>query len=90
MQRQIEYRFQVNPLYIYLKKHLCIDCGEKLEIRYNIEVNPDKRIAYFGSGQFCFTDGVEYRTPYFKCPKCSFQISIDEMKAREKGEHRKQ
>lgn len=89
MKRQIEYRLPVNPIYIYLKKHFCIDCSEKMEIRYNIEIDPNKRISYFAGGQFCFTDGLEYRTPYFKCPKCGFQISVEEMKACEKAKRRK-
>lgn len=36
------------------------------------------------AGDYHLTGDVEFRTRYFKCPKCEFSIPFDEMKKLEK------
>ena len=86
----VKYIYNESPFYVYCKKHACPECETRLKTNYDSVVmnsnspeaeNYDFSIA---GGDSYLTGDVEFRISYFKCPKCEFAISFDEMKKREK------
>jgi len=72
------------PVFTYLKKHYCPQCGHRLKvITVSKVVNSDSTEAYkydWSYGDLFLEGNVE-----FICPKCNFQISIDRLYAYEKN-----
>ena len=93
--KAVKYLYNVNPLYVYLKKHYCPNCGVRLKTAYDSVVvnskSPKAKDYDFtiGAGDSYYKGDVEFRTTFFKCTKCNFQVSFDEMKKVEKASRRK-
>lgn len=89
-QNAVKYLYNVNPFYVHWKKHTCPKCGAKLKTDYDsVVVNSDSPEAKdydfsVAAGDSYLTGDVEFRKSYFRCPKCEFTISFDEMKKHEK------
>lgn len=87
----VKYLYNVNPFYIHWRKHICPKCGAKLRTAYDSTIvnsnSPEAKEYDFSiaAGDSYLTGDVEFRTGYFKCQKCEFTISFDEMKKYEKG-----
>lgn len=92
MKRAIKYICNANPFYVYCKKHFCPNCGGKVKLRYNSEIinskSPEAKDYDFSAGDTFFIGDVEFRTRCFYCPKCSIDISFEQMKAFEKRKRR--
>ena len=74
----------IDPIYVYLKKHVCPECGTKLKTTDDsviINSNSPEAKNYDFSNQ---VGDVEFRMMYFECPGCRFTISFDEMKKLER------
>ena len=83
MGKSVEYIYPVNPFYVHLKKHFCPKCGTRMIVQYNTAIANNKKFSSIGFTHF-FGD-VEYRTPYFHCKSCGFDISVQDMKKTENG-----
>lgn len=84
MRKAIKYIYDVNPLYVHLKKHFCPICKRKLELRYDSKIVNSKSLEAkdydFSVGDTFFVGDVEFRTRYFYCANCQLNISFKEMK----------
>lgn len=86
----VKYLYNETPFYVHWKKHFCPECGTRLKTAYDSVVvnsnSPEAKNYDFSiaAGDNHLTGDVEFRTSYFKCPKCEFSISFDEMKKLEK------
>lgn len=86
----VKYLYNVNPFYVHWKRHYCPECGTRLKTAYDSVIvnsnSPEAKDYDFSiaAGDSYLTGDVEFRTSYFKCPKCEFVISFDEMKKLEK------
>lgn len=90
----IKYIYDANPFYVHWKKHFCPKCGKKLELRYTSKIvnskSPEAKDYDFSVGDTFFVGDVDFRTRYFYCPNCLFNISFQEMKKFEKIKRKKQ
>lgn len=88
MRKAIKYVCDSNPFYVHLKKHFCPQCGKKVELRYFSKIvnskSPEAKDYDFSVGDTFFVGDVEFRTIYFYCSNCRFDISFQEMKKHEK------
>lgn len=89
MRTAIKYIYDAGLYYSKIKKHFCPKCGEKLKLQYTsktVNSNSDEAKNYdFSIGDTFFVGDVEFRTAYFHCPNCQFDISLKEMKKYERG-----
>ncbi len=89
MKKAIKYIYNANPFYVHWKKHVCPQCGGKVELRYvGKTVNSKSSEAQdvdFSVGDTFSTGDVEFRTICFYCSQCSLNISFQEMKKFEKS-----
>ena len=75
------YKINFNPFYVFLKKHLCPKCGNKMTVSYSNkviprnEVNPKDLVI----GDVSFSGDQEIRELFFRCLKCNSRISINDM-----------
>ena len=89
-QNAVKCLYNVNPFYVHWKKHVCPKCGAKLKTAYDSVVvnsnSPEAKNYDFSvaAGDSYLAGDVEFRISYFRCPKCEFAISFDEMKKYEK------
>ena len=80
-----------SPYYVHRKKHNCISCNEKVNVKRVKKVinsrSPEAKdfnFSFSGSdGGFMFGD-VEFSYEVFYCPNCNNTISIKEMKKYER------
>lgn len=93
MKKAIKYIYDASPFYVHWKKHFCPKCGRKLELRYISRVvnskSKEARNYDFSLGDTFLTGDVEFRTRFFHCSNCSFDISFEEMKKYEKKKQKK-
>ena len=86
----VRYIINENPLYVYLKKHLCPGCRTKLETAYSsiiVNSNSPEAVDYdFSNGDVYWVGDVEFRTLFFKCPGCGYEIAFDEMRRLEEAD----
>ena len=77
-QNAVKYLYSVNPFYVHWKKHVCPLCGAKLKTAYDsvvVNSNSPRAKDYdfsVAAGDSYLTGDVEFRTSYFRCPKCGF------------------
>lgn len=87
MKNAVKYISNASPIYMYLKKHTCPQCGGKVILTYKSEIvnskSPEAKNYDFSVGDTFFTGDVEFRTRCFNCPACHINISFDEMKKSE-------
>lgn len=78
----ISYQMSANPLYIYLKKHYCPQCKCKMKIVYKSKYFSEKEVKPIDTsiGEVTFLGDLEIRSPWFLCPSCGKEVSIDEMR----------
>ena len=88
MKKAIKYIYDVNPFYIRLKKHFCPKCNGKVGVHYLSRIVNSKsneaKYYDFTVGDTFFVGDVEFRTGYFYCTACQFDISFSDMKRHEK------
>lgn len=77
-----------SPFYIYLKKHYCVICGERLKLVLvskivNSESMEAKNYDFQLVDNFMIGD-VKFTWNEFECPKCGYRISIRKLKERDK------
>lgn len=82
----VQYEFDFNPIYTFLKKHYCPECNCKMSISYTCKVVSlnDMKPGERPFGELPNSGDVEIRTPYLICPVCNRKISFKEMKVYEK------
>lgn len=87
MKKAVKHLYDGNPLYLH-KKHICPQCGNKVELRYDSKTvnskSPEAKDYDFSLGDTFLVGDIEFRTGYFYCPKCLLNISLQEMKEYEK------
>ena len=92
MKKAIKYIYDANPFYVHCKKHVCPECGSKVELRYVSKIvnskSPEAKDYDFSVGDTFFVGDVQFRTRYFYCPKCLLDISFKEMKKFEKDKRK--
>ena len=82
-------RIFTNPFFARFKPHFCPKCKAQMELVKcsRIVHSKSEEALYFDSksveSSYIFED-VKFIWDEFKCPKCGFQISIEDMKALEK------
>lgn len=88
MRTAIKYVYDENPFYIHWKKHFCPQCKQKLELRHVSKIvnskSPEAKNYDFSLCDTFLVGDVEFRTQYFHCPRCQYDISVREMKTHEK------
>lgn len=88
--RAVKYIYNVNPFYVYFKKHYCPKCKILLKRDYDSNIvnslSSEAKDYDFaiGAGDSYYKGDVEFRTSFFRCPKCNLKIPFDEMKKVEK------
>lgn len=87
--KAVKYLFDINPLYIYFKKHYCPYCTLRVTLLYrSLIVNSDSEDAKhydFTVSDTKIKGDLEFRIPYFRCDRCKINISQEEMKNYEKA-----
>lgn len=87
----IKYLYNMNPFYVYFKKHYCPDCKILLKRDYDSKIVNSHSLEAkdydfaIGAGDSYYKGDVEFRTSFFRCPKCNLKIYFDEMKKIEKS-----
>ena len=85
--RTVVYKYDTNPFYVFLKKHVCPKCKRKLERRLTSKVvnwrSEEVKLSGISFGGTIFPGDVEYRTGYLHCSACNLDISYTQMKAYE-------
>lgn len=87
----VKYLYNANPLYVHFKKHYCPNCKTILKIDYESKIvnsySPEA-IDYdfsIGAGDSNYYGDVEFRTSFFRCPKCNTKVLFGEMSRIEKS-----
>lgn len=87
-----EYVFdEAGPIYIYLKRHICPQCGSRMSTSYKSEHIPMKEARHRKrpmpiDGIPICEDRYEIRHPIFWCSYCDHTMAISEMKKWERGQ----
>jgi len=85
----VKYQFVAGPIYIHVKKHKCIYCGEKVVPSFQTTVvnsfSPEAKNYDFTIGNTFFPGNCAFKTRCFYCPGCGRYISVREMKESEKS-----
>ena len=88
MKNAVKFVYDATPFYLYLKKHFCPICGNKLELRFVSKIvnskSPEAKDYDFSNGDTFFTGDVEFITRCFHCLNCKVDISVKDMKKYEK------
>ena len=88
MKAAVKYIFEANPLWVYLKKHYCPVCGEKLEVRFSSKMicatSPEAKHYDLSLGDSFLVGDVEFKEKCFFCSKCAKNITFNEIKKSEK------
>lgn len=88
MKNAVKYVYDASPFYLYLKKHFCPKCGNKLELRDVSKIvnskSPEAKDYDFSNGDTFFTGDVGFITKCFHCLNCKVDISVKDMKKYEK------
>lgn len=82
----IEFKLDLNPIYVFLKRHYCPKCNKKMSTSYTNQVLSEKNITS-SSSDICdstFSGDLEIRNYFFWCSHCDFKISLSDMKNYEK------
>ena len=92
MKKAIKYIYDANPFYVHCKKHVCPECGSKVELRYVSKIvnskSPEAKDYDFSVGDTFLVGDVEFRTRYFHCSNCQLDISFNEMIKHEKSKQK--
>lgn len=84
----VAYTYSANPFYVHFKKHYCPKCNSIMEIKYNSTIvnsnSPEAKFYDFSIPDGKLSGDVEFRTSFFHCPNCGYEIAFDEMKKLEK------
>jgi len=92
MSKAIKYIWNASPFYLHWKKHFCPECGRKLDLKYISRIvnsnSPEAKDYDFSVGDTFLVGDVDFRTRYFHCTNCQFDISIREMKKYENSRRR--
>ena len=90
MKNGVKYICKASPIYLYLKKHFCPNCGSRVIVKCKSQL-VDSKSEDAANYDFTISDTtlvgtVEFRTVMFYCEKCDAYISIPEMKRSEKAD----
>ena len=83
MKTAIKYE-STDLLYVYLKKHFCPECGEKLKTDHISKIvsskSPEAKNYDFSNGDTFFAGDVEFRKICFCCKSCQRKYTEGEIK----------
>lgn len=84
MSYQVQYDFEDSIFYLFIRKHYCPNCRNKLKVKYRSNViNSDEKSimsSEFKMGKYYFSGDKIIKTPIFHCEKCSSDFLISEIK----------
>jgi len=89
----VKYLYSANPFYVHFKKHYCPQCDGVMKIKYKSKIvnsnSPEAQFYDFKIPDSKLMGDVEFRTSFFHCEKCAYEITFDEMKNLEKEKSKK-
>ena len=88
-------RCNAGPVFIYLKKHYCPQCGAELKPGWkravvNSESEEAKNYSFYIGGDTFLCGNVEFKTKCFVCPRCNIYIDFDDIKRAERQTKKRQ
>jgi len=88
----VKYMYSANPFYVHFKKHYCPQCNHILMIRYDSKIvnsnSQEARFYDFRIPDSRLVGDVEFRTSFFCCNNCGFEISFWKMREFEKQKNK--
>lgn len=78
-----KYKIEGNPISVYLKKHYCAKCGNRLRIQYTARIvnyhSTERKDYDFSVGDGIYKDDITFKAGEFYCSRCDLVIPIREM-----------